>query len=202
MLAGTAIWGLAVATGFFALQLYKSSPGQGGRNIEHWPGTSRVPHHDTRPTLIVAVHPLCPCTQATVSELARVLTRCKGQVEVHVLVYLPEHAGHAWSPTRRLRGLGTMPGVHLVDDPAGEQAALFGARTSGLVALYGQDGRLLFRGGLTSARGHEGDSEGQRALLGLIQNNQSDYPRETCVYGCPISSVPSTFARSVAPWTK
>jgi hypothetical protein len=136
--------------------------------------------------MVVAVHPLCPCTEASAAELAHVLTKCGGQVEVYILSFVPGRAGHGWSPTAKLRALATMPGVHLLDDPAGEEASRFGARTSGLVALYSQDGRLLFRGGITSARGHEGDNEGRRALLDLIQGNGSPCPREMPVFGCPI----------------
>ena len=51
----------------------------------------------------MAIHPMCPCTRATVSELALVLTRCEGQVEVYVLIFLPERAGHGWSLPDGLR---------------------------------------------------------------------------------------------------
>ena len=186
ILTATFIWGSAVAIGLLALQLHGASPGQSGSAVERWPGESRIPLTAGRPTMVVAVHPLCPCTRASVSELARLLTRCDGQVEVYILIFLPERAGRGWGPTAGLRGLATMPGVHLIDDPAGEEAARFGAQTSGLVALYAQDGRLLFRGGITAARGHEGDNEGRRALLDLIQGNSSSCPRETPVFGCPI----------------
>ncbi len=197
---GTILWGLAVGVGFLALQLHGAAPGQGGFAVEHWPGQSRIPLGNGQPTLVMAAHPLCPCTRASVSELTRVLSRCEGQVEAYVLIFLPKRAGHGWVPTDGLRGLGTMPGVHLIDDPGGEEAARFGARTSGLVALYAPDGRLLFRGGITGARGHEGDNEGQRALLGLIQNNRSSYSRQTPVFGCPIFPAPSPGTGSFTPW--
>ena len=201
-IAATVIWGLTVGIGFLALQIHGASPGQSGSAVEHWPDQSRIPLTGGRPTLVVAAHPLCPCTRASVAELTRVLTRCEGQVEVYILIFVPERAGHGWRPTDGLRRLGTMPGVHLIDDPGGEEAARFGAQTSGLVALYAQDGRLLFRGGITAARGHEGDNEGRRALLGLIQGNSSSYPRETPVFGCPIFPAPSTSAGSATPWKK
>ena len=95
----------------------------------------------------------------------------------------------------------TVPFVHLIDDPAGREANRFGARTSGLVALYGHDGRLLFRGGITVSRGHEGDNEGRRALLDLIQGNRSSCPRQTPVFGCPIFPAPLPSGEGAAPWT-
>jgi hypothetical protein len=203
-LTATFIWGAAVATGFVALQLHGSSPGQIGAAIEHWPNSSRVPRTLGRPTLVMAVHPQCPCTRASTSELVRVLASCQGLAEVYILIFLPERAGHGWVTPDALRCLGTIPGVHLIDDPAGEEAARFGARTSGLVALYAQNGRLLFRGGITGSRGHEGANEGRRALIGLMRSNRSSFPRETPVFGCPIFPAPSnsTSTGDVVSWTR
>jgi hypothetical protein len=184
------LWALAVAIGLYVLELHGASPGQSGAAVERWPVASSICLAAGRPTMVMAVHPLCPCTQASVSELARLLTRCGGQVEVYVLLFVPERAANGWGPTARLRSLAAMPGVHLLDDPAGAESHRFGARTSGLVALYGLDGRLLFRGGITVSRGHEGDNQGGRALLDLIRGNRSSNPRETPVFGCPIFPAP------------
>jgi hypothetical protein len=198
----TFFWGLAVAIGFLALRFHAASPGQSGPAVERWPGRTQIPLSRRVPTLVVAVHPLCPCTRASVAELARLLSTCEGQVEVYILVFFPERACHGWSLTDGLRRLATLPGVHLLDDPGGEAAARFGAQTSGLVALYAQDGRPLFRGGITGARGHEGDNEGRRALVGLIQRDRLPHPRETPVFGCPIFPDPFTSARDAEPWKK
>jgi hypothetical protein len=202
IVTATVIWGVTVGIGFLALQLHGASPGQGGLAVELWPDQSRVPLTGVRPTLIIAAHPLCPCTRATVAELTRILSKCSGHVEVYVLIFLPERAGHGWCLTDGMRGLGTMPGVHLIDDPGGEEAARFGARTSGLVALYARDGRLLFRGGITGVGGHEGDNAGRRALLGLIHNDSSSHPRETPVFGCPLFPTPPLSAGNGTPWKK
>ena len=130
-LTATSLWALAVAIGLYALELHGASPGRSGVAVGRWPARSRIHLASGRPTMVVAVHPLCPCTRATVSELARLLTRCAGQVEVYLLIFVPERAGHGWGPTAGLRRLAAMPGVHLLDDPAGEEADCFGARTSG-----------------------------------------------------------------------
>jgi hypothetical protein len=198
----TVIWGTIVGIGFLALQLHGASPGQSGKAVELWPDRSCVPLSSARLTLVVAAHPRCPCTRATVAELTRMLTRCVGKVEVYILTLLPKSAGHDWGPADGVRALGAMPGVHLIDDPGGEEAARFGALTSGLVALYAQDRRLLFRGGITAARGHEGDNRGERALLDLIQGNPSSVPRDLPVFGCPLFPDRSNRPGSFMPWNK
>ena len=117
--------GNVVGVGFLVLQLHGAAPGQGGRAIERWPDQSIVPLNSRRPTLVVAAHPLCPCTRATVAELTRVLTSYAGKVDANILILLPESAGHGWGPTDGLRRLGTMAGVQLIDDPGGKEATRF-----------------------------------------------------------------------------
>ena len=113
ILAATVVWGLAVAGGLLALQLHGASPGQSGSALDHWPSPCRIPLAGGRPTLIVAVHALCPCTPSSVAELgARLLIRCEGQVEVYVLIFRPRRVGHGWDPTDGCAPLGITTGVH------------------------------------------------------------------------------------------
>ena len=113
-LTATLIWGLAVAIGFLALRLHGASPGQSGPAVERWPGRSRIPLSSGRPTLVVAVHPLCPCTRASVAELARLLTQVRGPGRgLHS--HLPSRACRPWlEPDSMACAVSaTMPGVHL-----------------------------------------------------------------------------------------
>jgi hypothetical protein len=57
--------------------------------------------------------------------------------------------------------------------------------------LYGTDGRLLFRGGITGARGHEGDSAGRDAVVALISGGVSSAAVSTPVFGCQILQRPA-----------
>jgi hypothetical protein len=65
----------------------------------------------------------------------------------------------------------------------GETARAFGAKTSGFTALYAPDGRLLFHGGITASRGHEGDSAGAAAIVDFVVLGTASV-RNTAVYGC------------------
>jgi hypothetical protein len=69
-------------------------------------------------------------------------------------------------------------------DHAGMESARFGATTSGHAVLFDRAGRKLFDGGITPSRGHQGDSEGLRAielrLAGIHASARTD------VYGCPL----------------
>lgn len=178
-------WGSAVAGGFLALHAYEATPGPWGRPVPHWPGGSRLAPAGDRPTLVMAVHPRCPCTRASASELARLLARCEGRVVVYVLMFTPPRADPTWGRSGCSPSFAAIPGVRPIEDLGGVEAHRFGARTSGQVALYSPDGRLLFRGGITGARGREGDNHGREAVISLLRGRSCRSP-ESPAFGCPI----------------
>ena len=89
-----------------------------------------------------------------------------------------------WPRASAIRG-GTT-----VRDDDGVEASRFRAVTSGVTALYDAQGRLLFSGGLTSARGHEGDSFGVRRISSLLLDGKADRP-DAPVFGCALRSEPA-----------
>ena len=73
----------------------------------------------------------------------------------------------------------------MIRDDAGTEAARFRAAASGFVVLYDGDGRLRFAGGLTSSRGHEGDSFGRRRILAVLSGQTPDRD-DAPVFGCAL----------------
>ena len=57
-------------------------------------------------------------------------------------------------------------------DKEGSDAAALGATTSGQVMVYAVGGKLLFGGGITDGRGHEGDNAGSEAVLALLREEK------------------------------
>ncbi len=76
-----------------------------------------------------------------------------------------------------------MTGVDVSFDEEGLLAQKFGVETSGHVLLYDGNGQLLFSGGITGLRNHEGANAGRDALLAFSQG-QSHRLKETPVFGC------------------
>jgi hypothetical protein len=120
-----------------------------------------------KPTLIVFIHPRCACTRATLGELSWILTRAGRSVAAHALIYRPLKAAGGWERTDLWHTAAAL-GVEVLADPDGEQARRFGAATSGTVVVYAPTGGLLYRGGITGERGHEGDNAGRRAVLDAV----------------------------------
>jgi hypothetical protein len=179
------VWCGMTAFGFWRLWEYETTPGAVRPSPRCWPAGASVPLDPSRPTLVLLAHPRCPCTQAGLDELERLLARCQGLVTVHVLVYKPGRSPAGWEQTRLWRRAAAIPGVTVRPDEDGAEAYRFGAATSGTALLYDSGGRLLFRGGLTNTRGHAGDSVGCQAIRALLAGKPAP-TAETPVYGCPL----------------
>lgn len=185
----TVLLGLAWAgTGVLggrALIKYENSPGEVGRVSSSWPSHSIVQLANDRLTLVMAAHPQCPCTRASMAELAQVMARVQGKVQAYVLFYSPRESGADWQDTDLRRTAAQIPGVTVLSDIDGAEAQRFGAETSGHTFLFDPNGRLLFNGGITASRGHSGDNAGESSVVSLINNRRSERAN-SFVFGCSL----------------
>lgn len=184
--AASVLWIVATIAGIGALWEYAERPGVTGPTPDHWPANvSRDLMAADRPTLMVFFHPECPCSQATVTELSRVMTHAPNAFSARVYVYdstqmeRPAPEGPIWQAASQI------PGVQVLADRDGKIARAFGAETSGVSLLYDATGRLLFQGGITGARGHEGDNANEDALLACLRKAPTASTK-THTYGCRI----------------
>jgi hypothetical protein len=185
-LALSLVWLLALASGFGLLWKYKMEPGEAEGAPAAWPETSGISPSGDHPTLVLFAHPQCPCTRASIAELARLMSRFRGQLSAKVIFLRPGDVGSDWEATDLWERASAIPGVTTVRDDEGVEAARFRATTSGATVLYDAKGRLLFSGGITSARGHEGDSFGVRRISSLLLTGAADRGNAP-VYGCSLA---------------
>ena len=180
------IWGIAVLAGFSTLIEHECTPGQAAVAPNLWPHESEIPVSGRIPTLVMIVHPQCPCSRASLGELAKLMTTSQGKVDAHVLLYSPADPPDHWKPTDLGTLAANIPGVTLHRDVEGAEAERFGVATSGQVLLYKRSGELTYAGGVTASRGHAGDSKGLLTLKDLILNRTDKPGRTTNVYGCEL----------------
>ena len=176
-------WLLAVGFGLRMLINYESTPGAAVSGPSEWPADSAVMRATDRPTLVMLAHPRCPCTRASIGELAQIMADARGKLAAYVLFLKPENSGRDWDDTPLRESAAAIPGVTVLPDHRGSEARRFGAETSGQTLLFGADGRLLFSGGITQARGHAGRNAGEAAILALV-SNQPGARSTTQVFGC------------------
>lgn len=128
-------------------------------------------------------------TRATVGELAELMARHGDTVDAHVVFVRPPDLDAAAARTAIVDEAVRISGVRVSIDDGGVRASRFGARTSGETLLYSAGGKLVFAGGLTSARGHAGDSAGRAALeaqLSRIREGRAAVLATSQVFGCSL----------------
>lgn len=164
----TISWGVAVISGISLLTLYSATPG-GTRTVPAaWPNDVAITVTEGESTFVVFIHPQCPCTVATLSELARLDAEIDSQLRPIFVLVCPESLQSEWANSALARRCQTIPDGRLIVDSDGQLAKRFEATTNGYCLLYCPIGRLLFQGGVTTARGHEGESLGRVALKQLL----------------------------------
>lgn len=178
------MWAIIVLFGVGALASHSGAPGRSALAPPAWPAGLELGPNGS---LVLFAHPGCPCTRATLTQLARLRyeTRQDAESAPQIYVILARGANEPDSGLTALwRDSDPIPGVVAVSDSDGETRRRFGTYTSGQTLLYGSSGRLLFAGGLTASRGHQGDSTG---LVRLREALRSHHAQPTAdVYGCPL----------------
>jgi hypothetical protein len=184
-LAAFAVWLCGISAGALWMSRYSNIPGPEGKFPAKWPAQSTIGLARTNFTLVMFAHPHCPCTRASVNELEHVMARAQGRISAHVLFLRPREMPASWTETALWRYAAAIPGVEVQMDSGGAEARRFGSATSGDTMVYAADGRLLFHGGITISRAHEGDNPGLSAIVALSQSGPVE-ATQTPVFGCPL----------------
>lgn len=179
------LWFLGCVSAAALLVLYSQTPGEAGAAVPVLVDGLAIAPDPDRPTLVMFVHPRCPCTRASVEELARLQRRLKGRFATRVVIAVPDGMPERWHESMLWQRAGELHDSERVTDQGGAITRRAGAATSGTVGLYAPDGRLLFWGGVTPSRGHAGDNLGSDAIANYF--NGTAYADRTDVYGCPLN---------------
>ena len=186
-IAAVALWLAVVCAGLAMVAAYDNRPGVRAMAPASWPGASRLDRTNAVPTLVMVIHPRCDCSRASIGELAELMARAAVKPRAFVAILKPEGLAEDWDVTGLRSAAMRIPGVKVIRDEGGIESRAFGARTSGQTYLYGPDGRLLFSGGITAARGHAGDSVGRSAILALLNHTPAEVSSSS-VFGCSLTS--------------
>ena len=178
--AALVVWVAIAMAGWYCISAYGFSGDQEAiaNAPQLWPAESTIVRTERRPTLLLFLHPKCPCSRATVGELERlpVLVPNSALPNICVIAAAPRSIGDLWWSSSFLTRAARLPNAHLVRDPGGVETAIFGARVSGTVLLFDPAGNRLYAGGVTMSRGHAGDNVGLQAVTSLLVDHDADVP--------------------------
>ena len=194
-IAGFGGWLLACVGGLAALGHYAATPGP--VRIETGAGRSDLRAPPGKLRLVMFLHPLCPCSRASLEELSVLLAHVggRGRLEAEVLFIRLRQPPDGWESSGLRRQASALPGVKSGDDLEG-LAEKLGARTSGDTVVVDDRGTVLYRGGLTVARGHLGENDGLVAVEAVAAGREPAV-RNGPVYGCELET-PDDAAKGAA----
>ena len=185
-------WLVAVVSGMFFVFQYAGRAAPPPAATTTWPADVTLARVPGKPTVVMLAHPQCPCTRASMNELAQIVTRAANDATYHVLFVRPAGVDDAWLHSDTYARASAIPGVIVTPDVRGEIAARLGAKTSGHVLVYDENGVLKFSGGITGARGHEGDNLGRQEVIAAVTRHSETGTgmATTKTYGCGLSEEP------------
>lgn len=203
MVAALIAWGVSLLVAMGGLIAYKGREGPASAPPERLPDFLAPTAIDApSPTLLLFIHPKCPCTTATIRQLERVMALVLSHQPApprdptllanhpappHIVIVAAAWEGpvDAWVGASTAQSAKQFPGARLLVDHNAELAGRLGITTSGHVLLYDASRRLSFSGGITPARGHEGPNAGATALAAILTGAPAPIAT-TPTYGCPL----------------
>lgn len=184
----TAAWLLTVSAGLLFVADYDSKPGVAARPPQHWPRGVSLARAVTKPTVVMFLHPRCPCSRASLLELAELTQGERDTLDLHVVFAQPAEVTSEWSKSDLWEAAVANRDLQVALDQGGELARQFGAQISGQVLVYDRTGVLQFEGGITASRGHAGDSFGSTQIRAIAAGRVSDTPTKCAAFGCSLTA--------------
>jgi hypothetical protein len=130
-------------------------------------------------------HPDCPCTKASLEELDGLMARLPKKLTAYILFSKPNAPPVQVESSGLWKRASRIPGVSVQFDRFGVETAKFAGNVSGQTMLYDPKGRLVFSGGLTATRGHQGANAGVDSILLAVTGKPSATTRSP-VFGCSL----------------
>lgn len=186
--AVSAMWLAATTLGLLWLVDYDTKPGVSASPPRHWPVEVSLIRNSAKPVLLMFLHPRCPCSRASLNELARIAFDHHETLDVLVLFAQPSGVAADWSQTHLWETAMANDDLCVTIDADGMFAKQFGAKTSGQVLVYDRHGRLRFDGGITPGRGHVGDSVGRSLVSMIVAGQDAGMPSSCATFGCPLTA--------------
>ena len=183
-LAAVTVWATAVGLGMCTLIRYENTSAAAGAAPPRWPTESRIQRRNDRFTLLMFMHPDCPCSRASIAELEMLAAKLQGRLDVFIQFRKPgmllseAQASELWKST------SAIPNATVLFDVDGSEMREFGAAVSGQAMLYDKAGKLVFNGGITPGRGRVGEARGANAVLLSVGGVEA--PTRAPVFGCSL----------------
>ena len=132
-------------------------------------------------SLVIAVHPECPTSRATLSEAVRICYRVPGEVKVTALVFGANEK--EISQNALFAGLAKVKS-RILSDADGAVAKRLGLTNSGQALLFSPNGNLLYNGSITTTPNRTGNP-GEEMVVEIIHGSNTT-SMNAAPHGCSL----------------
>lgn len=178
-------WISTMAVGHTVLFEYELASGPFANTSRIWPAKAKIPFIKEKQNVVMFIHPMCPCSAASVTEFNYLVREGGDDTIGQVVVMMPLNYESEWSRQPILSTIRRLRHVTTINDIDGSEAANFGAETSGHVFVYDERGVLQFSGGITGMRGHEGNNANFQAAKAALNSRHPSF-HQAPVFGCSL----------------
>ncbi|MGI8905335.1 MAG: RedB protein [Candidatus Sumerlaeaceae bacterium] len=192
------LWFGSLCVGSYAMLSYEFGAKEASAPAGNWPHDTAYFRNPHKPTLLTFLHPRCPCSKATLGELALLVAASGERLDTRVIFVEPEGIIEDWPNNNLRQAASEIPGVTITFDHLGAQAQKFHASVSGETFFYDPEGSLLFSGGITGSRGHSGANPGRTAITSLVHNENPEV-RTSKSFGCQLFHTQSACCQTSCP---
>ncbi len=196
----TILWAMCVSAGIIFFAWYDVRSSQQSVAPRVLPTTSYVLATTTNmPTVAMFLHPRCACSHASLVEFAKLVREFGNRATFRIIFFKPAEKQLSWVEGDNLFAKARVlaanhNNVRVSIDEGGKESERFHAETSGFVVAYDAAGTLLYNGGITGSRGHEGDNAGEAVLRDVLQKTLNDFTKSQSVETQHISVIQAAAA--------
>jgi hypothetical protein len=182
------LWAISIGLGLYLLMNHEITPGAPPQAPPiKFPKDTKLKLSSDKDTLVMFVHPQCPCTTASLKQLAPL--SLNQNLNIQLVHFKPSITPDGWKEEWQLDDWTKQKTVQVIEDSDGHEAKRFDAKTSGQTFLFNPSGALLFHGGITAARGVTGDNVGFNTLLKALARDKTAEAhdpnlKKSLVFGC------------------
>src|SRR5262245_56961175 len=102
-------WSVCAGLGLAKMLTYELTPAPAAAAPASWPPSAAVDRDPSCPTLVLFLHPHCPCSRATLAELERLIATSNGRFALRIVFVPPEGTSDAWNGTALYRAAEKIP---------------------------------------------------------------------------------------------
>ncbi|TAE25034.1 MAG: hypothetical protein EAZ92_12815 [Candidatus Kapaibacterium sp.] len=208
IVAITILWAVCVCAGIGFFAWYDVRSTSQSAAPDELPATTQFVLPTEIPSVAMFLHPRCACSHASLAEFAKLAREFGNQATFRIIFFKPASVELSWIEHDNLFAkahtlASTLNNVHVSIDEGGKESERFHAEISGFIVAYNAAGKLLYNGGITGSRGHEGNNAGEAVLRKILHDivRTSAMPRSSeFQYSSVIqSAIAPTFGCTLRP---